>query len=333
MKNLLVIGCSYSALYYHPDPRWSYTWLLKEALGAENLINLSYGGNSPSGCTRTLDWYLRNQLKGKPDCIYIQVPNGAREEYYLTGTEWEYIQEATIVCTNESMYKTNDDYNDSSSIANVRSDVAFQDYEKFRRSEDKNFASNKELVDDVPWDQIVAVGGTFFYEKEEFSHNWVNEFMRHEYKNSVFLTSDSIANVNASWHKSRKVENKKYREVIEDLHRLWVAQKFPKVACYHAVRREVSIMQMLAKRHNIPIFFNSTDNFWKEKGKGEFETFDDIPTHYDSMIDWDYFIKYESISNFSRTDAGDPYYDRHPGRQSHENYFNAIWPQVKSLLS
>ena len=89
MKNLLVIGCSYSALYYHPDPRWSYTWLLKEALGAENLINLSYGGNSPSGCTRTLDWYLRNQLKGKPDCIYIQVPNGAREEYYLTGTEWE----------------------------------------------------------------------------------------------------------------------------------------------------------------------------------------------------------------------------------------------------
>ena len=231
------------------------------------------------------------------------------------------------------MFKTHDDYADSSSIANVRSDVAFQDYEKFRRSEDKKFASNEELVDDVPWDQIVAVGGTFFYEKEEFSRNWVNDFMKHEYKDSVFLTSDSIANINASWHKSRKVENKKYRTVIEDLHRLWVAQKFPKVACYHAVRREVSIMQMLAKRYNIPIFFNSTDNFCKNKGKGEFETFDDIPTHYDSMIDWDYFIKYESISNFSRTYAGDPYYDRHPGRQSHENYFNAILPQIKHLLS
>ena len=35
-------------------------WLLKEALGAEHILNLSYGGNSPSGVNRTLDWYLRN---------------------------------------------------------------------------------------------------------------------------------------------------------------------------------------------------------------------------------------------------------------------------------
>ena len=122
MKNLLVVGCSYSALYYHPDPRWSYTWLLKEALGAENLINLSYGGNSPSGCTRTLDWYLNNPVKGKPDCIYIQVPNGIREEYYISGTEWEYIQEVTFVCTNDFMYKIKGKFEptDTTSMPNVR---------------------------------------------------------------------------------------------------------------------------------------------------------------------------------------------------------------------
>ena len=98
----MTLGCSYSQIYYHPDPRWSYTWLLKEALGAENLINLSFGGNSPSGCTRTLDWYLRNPLKGMPDFIYVQMPQGQREEYYLSDPSMELFDEVTFVVTNKN---------------------------------------------------------------------------------------------------------------------------------------------------------------------------------------------------------------------------------------
>ena len=335
MKNLLVLGCSYSAFYYHPDPRWSYSWLLKEALGAKNLINLAYGGNSPAGCTRTLDWYLRNQIKGKPDCIYVQVPNGAREEYYLSDLYWEYIQELTLVCTNEAMYKTRKDkIFGTSSMPNVRLDKAFQDYKKYRRPEDKNFVSNDELVRDVPWDQLVAVGGTVFYEKEDFSRNWISEYMKLEYENAFFLTSDSVVNVNFSWSHNRHIESKQYRKVINDFYKLYLAHKKPHITNYHAVRKEISVMQMLAKKYNIPIFFNSTDNVYLDKRRKRFETFDDEPTHYDSMINWDNFIKYESIAGGSRTWAGedDYYWDGHPGRQSHENYANVIIPKVLNGL-
>lgn len=337
MKNLLVVGCSYSALYYHPDPRWSYTWLLKEALGADNLINLSFGGNSPSGCTRTLEWYLRNPVKGKPNWIYIQVPNGIREEYYLSGTNWDYIQELTFVCTNDEKYILKDETieldNDITHMPNIRHELAWSDYEKFRRPEDKNYASNEELIKDVPWNQILAVGGTMFYEKEDFSDTWVEEYVAKEDENTFFLTSDSVVNVNASWNSSRKLKNKRYVKVINDFHKLWFSHKKNQIVCINTIRREISIMQMLAKRWNIPIFFNCTDSMYRQKGKGVFQTYDDAVTHYDSIIDWDYVIKYESINNYSKSCANiDRYYDRHPGRMSHEKYFDVIWPQVKSLL-
>jgi len=83
MKRLLTIGCSYSALYYHPNPKWSYTYLLKEKLGFDKLINLATGGLSPDGTFRLLSNYLQNPVVGKPDFIFIQYPSAYRCEVYL----------------------------------------------------------------------------------------------------------------------------------------------------------------------------------------------------------------------------------------------------------
>jgi len=74
MKHLLTIGCSFTALYYHPNPKWSYTYLLKEKLGFDKLINLGTGGLSPDGTFRILKNYLENPVVGKPDFIFIQYP-------------------------------------------------------------------------------------------------------------------------------------------------------------------------------------------------------------------------------------------------------------------
>lgn len=82
MKRILTIGCSYSALYYHPNPKYSYTYLLKEKLGFDELINLGTGGLSPDGCFRLLSNYLNNPVVGKPDFIFIQFPSADRCEVF-----------------------------------------------------------------------------------------------------------------------------------------------------------------------------------------------------------------------------------------------------------
>lgn len=89
MKRLLTIGCSYSALYYHPDPRHSYTYLLKDMLGYDELINLGTGGLSPDGTFRILSNYLQNPVVGKPDFIFIQFPSASRCEVYLDSSTIE----------------------------------------------------------------------------------------------------------------------------------------------------------------------------------------------------------------------------------------------------
>lgn len=340
MKNLLILGCSYSALYYHPDPRWSYTWLLKEAVGAKNLINLAFGGNSPSGCSRSLEWYLRNPIKGLPDLIYVQVPNGVREEYYLSASMWDPLQECTFVNTNEAYFKA-DGFNDSSTgMPNARNDLAWNDYEKFRRPDDTNFASNDELVKDIPWNELAIVGGTLWDKKDTFNSKWLEHYMSEHFSEWFYVTSSRVMNVNASWGNARTNDSPSRKNIITDFHKHFISHKKPMQSSLMAARREMAVMQQMVKPLNIPIVFNSTDNLFPDMPKKlepqvtsdfEFETWDDVHTHYDALINWNNVIKYESMNNRSKTSA-DIYWDGHPGRQSHENYFNAIWRQVKSLL-
>lgn len=330
MKNLMVLGCSYSALYYHPDPRWSYTWLLKDAIGAENLLNLAFGGNSATGCTRVLDWYLRNPIRGMPDFIYVQVPQGQREEYYISLKEWQYINEVTFLHTNDCMF-TIRGHKDVTGMPNVRDDRSFDDYEKFRRPEDKNYASNTELVDDVRYDQLKVISGTLWNQKKTYDSRWLEHFLKTEYEETFHITGHDVINVNASWAENRTADNPVFKNVAKKFHKLWSSHKKPQASALNTTRREIAIMQCIANRYNIPIVFNSTDSTYPD-GVDGFETFCDEKTHYDCLINWDNYIKYESIAVLSKTYADDPYYDGHPGRNSHENYFNAIWPQVKSLL-
>lgn len=327
----MVLGCSYSAMYYHPDPRWSYTWLLKEALGAENLFNMAFGGNSPNGCTRILDWYLRNPIQGMPDFIYVQVPQGQREEYYVAGEEWKDLNEVTYAHTNECMFKLKDTIS-STGMPNVRDDESFKDYVKFRRTGDVKYKSNQELVDDVPYHQLKIIGGTLWNQKTSFNKDWLKNFLKTEYEEAFFMNGRDIINVNASWADNRTRDNSMFRKTAKNFHKLWVSHKKPFDQVLNTTRREIATMQGIANRYNIPIVFNSTDNTYPD-GVDGFETFCDEKTHYDCLINWDNYIKYQSIAVLSKTYADDPYYDSHPGRNSHENYFNAIWPQIESLLS
>ena len=82
MRNLLVLGCSYSHLSYHTNREDSYTLHLKKELGFDKLINLSVLGASPSTVNRILLQYLDNPVHGNPDFVFIQWPNSNRHEYY-----------------------------------------------------------------------------------------------------------------------------------------------------------------------------------------------------------------------------------------------------------
>ncbi len=338
----MVLGCSYSALYYHPDPRWSYTWLLKEAIGAENLLNLSFGGNSPAGCTRLLEWYLSNPIKGLPDAVYCQVPGGAREEYYLSSDEFKHLREITYVHTNDCLFKAKSVSIESTSMPNIRNDQAFKDYEKFRRPTDKDFKHNDHLVADVPWDQFLMTGGTLWNMKDGFNEKWIEYFLRAEFEEAFFMTSDNVLNLQPSWGDARVQDCPDMKHIIRKFHMLWMQHKRNRTQSLITVRREMALMQAIADSYNIPIIFNTTDNIMvnddHQTGTGQgfkLETYDDNTTHYDTMINSDNWIKYDSIAMFSKTWAGenDNYWDNHPGRQSHENYANAIIPQVKTLLS
>ena len=332
MKNLLVLGCSYSAFYYHPDPRWSYTWLLKEALEAEHIINLSYGGNSPSGVSRTLDWYLRNPIKGLPDFIYIQLPQGTREEYYISAKEWEELNEVTFINTNEVLFKGKNLNHTETGMPNVRDDRAWQDYNKYIRPGEKVYQSNKELVHSVDWNQISAIGGTLWSQKRTFDNNWLQHYLSKEFVDTFKLTSTDTINVNASWNANRTKDNSDLSRSINDFHKLWYHHKNPRSSMLNTTRREMAVIQTMVNKYNIPMVMNSTDNIIVPE-TGEFETWDDDTTHYDSLINWDNVIKYISISNLSKTWADDDYWDGHPGRYSHENYAKLIIPICKKIAS
>tara|TARA_B100001287_G_scaffold275816_1_gene284565 strand:- start:3577 stop:4563 length:987 start_codon:yes stop_codon:yes gene_type:complete len=327
MKTLMTLGCSYSQIYYHPDPRWSYTWLLKEALGAENLINLSFGGNSPSGCTRTLEWYLRNPLKGMPDFIYVQMPQGQREEYYLSDPSMELFDEVTFVVTNKNNYETMLGYGTWHAL---RQPESFPDYHRFKRPEDKDFKNDQELIDDMPWEKLLANAGTIWNEKLSFDNKWYEENLFTKNKDDFYIMSRKSFNVQPSWAEARIADNKNRAKDITGFHKLWANYKRTRPEMVHTVRREMVLMQNLAKRHNIPIAFNTTDNVIVPE-TGEFESWDDRTSIFDSMINWDNFLKYEGINNGSRTFV-DEYWDGHPGRVSHERYAEKVIPFVKSLL-
>ena len=325
----MTLGCSYSQIYYHPDPRWSYTWLLKQAVGAENLINLAFGGNSPAGVTRMLEWYLRNPVKGMPDFIYVQVPQGQREEYYLSDPSKKFLNEFTFVLTNKNMYKTMMEYGAWHAL---RQDEAFGDYERYKRPGDKDFKNDEELIEDMQWEQLLAVGGTIWNEKLNFDSGWFHQNLFTHNKDDMFITSKEVFNVQPSWVEARTADNRTVAKELRNFHKLWANYKRQRPEMVNTVRREIVLMQNLAKRHNIPIAFNSTDNVIIPETK-EFETWDDKETHFDSMINWDNFLKYESINNNSLTWANDDYWDGHPGRISHERYAEKVIPFVKSLLS
>ena len=87
MKNILFLGCSFSALYYHPDPRWSYTYKVMKDLGFDRMINLSVAGASPSTLNRILLSYINNPVYGWPDFVFAQFPYAYRNEYYLDHNE------------------------------------------------------------------------------------------------------------------------------------------------------------------------------------------------------------------------------------------------------
>lgn len=313
----MILGCSYSALYYHPDPRWSYTWQLKDALGAENLLNLSFGGNSPAGCTRILEHYLSNPIKGYPDLIYCQVPGGHREEYYLSNEEWKGLAETTYIHTSKLLQVPNW----------MRSKSAFDDYENFKRPRDVNFTSDEELINDVPWVNCPLLAGTCD-NKRGFQQNNVELAKKDGFGGEIYVTSDYVNNIQPSWDESRLGNEVFGKQKIKEFHRLWSVHKMPMLSMLNTTRKEIALMQTIADRYNIPIIFNSSKN---EMHDGKLESFDDEKTHYDSLINWDRYIKYQSISNGSPT-CVDEYWDGHPGRQSHENYANAIIPKVLDVL-
>lgn len=315
----MILGCSYSALYYHPDPRWSYTWLLKDALGAENLLNLSFGGNSPAGCTRTLEYYLSNPIKGYPDVIYCQVPGGAREEYYLSNEEWKSLSDTTYLNSNKLTKHIE--------LPNVRSPLAFDDYKNFKKPKDVNFLNDQELIKDVPWEQCLLLAGSF-ENKKAFNENILDIARKNNLEKEIFITSGYVNNIQPSWKETRTNNELFGKQKIKEFHRLWSVHKKPKLSMVNTTRKEISLMQTLANRYDIPIIFNSTEN---EVVNGKLESYDDFKTHYDSLINWNRYIKYESIGYGSSTNV-DFYWDKHPGRQSHENYANAIIPKVLDAL-
>ena len=89
MKNLVVLGCSYSALYYHPNPDYSYTSIMAERLNVENVYNLACAGAAPESIIQNYELFKRSKAYTEPDFIFIQIPSKGRHSVDLKG----YIQD------------------------------------------------------------------------------------------------------------------------------------------------------------------------------------------------------------------------------------------------
>lgn len=81
-KLLLTTGCSFSALYYHSNPRDSYTVRLAEALDYK-LLQLAHPGGGIDTIYRTLRSYLKDPIHGVPDFVFVQMPFSDRKEYWF----------------------------------------------------------------------------------------------------------------------------------------------------------------------------------------------------------------------------------------------------------
>ena len=81
-KIMLVLGCSLSAFWYHPDPRYSYAYQIAKKFN-HKLINFGYSGAAPETINRLLLQYLDNPIYGKPDFIFAQFPVALRQEVFV----------------------------------------------------------------------------------------------------------------------------------------------------------------------------------------------------------------------------------------------------------
>lgn len=144
MKRLLTVGCSFSALYYHPNPHWSYTYLLKEHLGFDKLINLATGGLGPDGTFRLLVNYLNNPVVGKPDFIFIQYPSAYRCEVHLDYTVLkDKINESNWSILSRTAFREGTDL--------------LQDYEKGKRWTNPNWTDETYKLTEKDFDDISLI--------------------------------------------------------------------------------------------------------------------------------------------------------------------------------
>jgi hypothetical protein len=221
MKTVLFLGCSFSALYYHPDPRWSYTYQVFKELGFDKMINLSTGGGSPDSVNRILLDYLHNPVYGWPDFIFCQFPFAWRHEYYIDKEDHGHDQTDII--------------------------AHYQDFEKSCWNPNENVNLEDQTFDHLPWaqlkDEIATVPRTrMSYRKEKLSEFYDN------------ITDHSCINVTNLQIGRESAETwKKHSEAHLRLYATWTQQSYN-------LHKEAGIFETICQRQNINNAYIETDN-------------------------------------------------------------------------
>lgn len=340
MKHLLTIGCSFSALYYHPKPQWSYTYLLKEHLGFDKLINLATGGIGPDACFRLLSNYLENPVVGKPDFIFIQYPSALRCEVYLDkSVVKDSIRESNWHIISRTAFREGKDL--------------LRDYEKGKRWTnpnwtDETFELSEKDFEDIslitqevrPFDDPRNTGlhicpETTFRIFPSVSEEALTTVGRHEHGFDPDVYFKILSDP-----RQAAVNYAKYLGLIESLcemHKIDYAYIDTDYSFIDAgVELDEKVYDVFGKPNNsFSIMENLLNNDWgnEDSFKGKYKyskegIHDDILDYCNSLFTGKNFIRGHSIGALSPTHV-DTYPDVHPGKESHRLFAEKIAGALK----
>ena len=291
-KLLLTTGCSFSALYYHSNPRDSYTVRLAEALDYK-LLQLAHPGGGIDTVYRTLRSYLKDPIHGVPDFVFVQMPFSDRKEYWFDqdndDTKSRVLNEINTTwrwCTS----------NYPEQLTNTG-----------------RFQTGGTTATTEDWQQLeqrmVAMLETYKGIDRSTSSDW-----------QFYMSTSRISNKHETAHlllhqldqSQRIVHIHTYAHLIENL--------LESYGIPYAYTESDYVMNV----DNTSTFDNNK-LINNEQVAGAYNYIGDLPHKK-------HFIPEYSIAHGSSTWQQDNYQCEHPGPQSHYHYFKGILPHVKKRI-
>ncbi len=323
-KILLALGCSFTSLIYHPDPRWSYTYKIAKEFGFK-LVNLGYPAGAPETINRILIQYLQNPVYGKPDFIFAQFPHADRFEVYLDDYK-----------SGENFYHCKYPRSEGKKVLSHKLNWKQKKFLSILQKEnltEQDWIRNFEQANDI----ILNWAET---SEQDLTKKPPEDCIYSTKENNPVCISNNTLNFSGTYF-TRQFESLLGRSNLKQIRNAITVTAVEDINQIINLHTQVNIFENLCQKYNIDYAYVESDYslydsehvsscFVDEIIKND-ERYIDVYPYISGLCKKTNFIDRCGINHRSPT-GFDRYADNHPGKQSHEAFANHLIPRLHKFI-